>query len=219
MSAAAVQVPRTLKREYLRKPPDGATRDLPRTLFHEACAVLLLVVAALFWGGASLIPGAEPSLAVAGCVAVAAIAAVTCTRFFVGVRGKTNLANTGFLTPRDGYARPFGDALMTVLAFWLVASLPFVLATTFADASSLAAADPQATEQGRYYLAGDLFLWHLLDALPFLDATDTLKWNEPVKDYSGVTGSLLVAYKALFVTPGVLVARRAWKDRRQPSPA
>jgi len=66
-------------------------------------------------------------------------------------------------------------------------------------------------QQRRIDRASALYLWHLFDALPFVKATDTLNWKEPVARYSGVTGTLLLLYKTLVLLPGVLAARHAWQ--------
>jgi hypothetical protein len=190
------------------------SRAIEAPVLQAVWALLGVVVAwAVLWRVVSLIPAADPALAVSGCAGVILLVALLCQRFYVNAWKGRTLTRTGIVLPADTRVHPFVDALLTVLLVWLVASTVFVLLTSLTDNASLAASAPEMSEQARLYQAGELYLWHLVNALPIIEATDTLKWEEPVVRYSEVTGALLLLYKALVLAPGVFAARQAWKSR------
>jgi hypothetical protein len=191
-----------------------ASRAADAPILQAAWALFIVVFAwAVLWRVVSLIPAADPALAVSGCAGVIVLVGLLCQRFYVNAWKGRTLTRTGIVLPTNTRVHPFVDALLTVLLVWLVASTVFVLVTSLADDGSLAASAPEMSEQGRFYHAGELYLWQLVNALPIIEATDTLNWEEPVARYSGVTGALLLLYKALVLAPGVFAARLAWKNR------
>jgi hypothetical protein len=191
-----------------------ASRAVDAPVLQAGWALFAVVFAwAVLWGVVSLIPAADPALAVSGCAGVIVLVGVLCRRFYVNAWKGRTLTRTGIVLPANTRVHPVVDALLTVLLVWLVASTVFVLVTSLTDDASLAASAPDMSEQGRFYHAGELYLWQLVNALPIIEATDTLNWEEPVARYSGVTGALLLLYKALVLAPGVFAARNAWKSR------
>jgi hypothetical protein len=191
-----------------------ASRAVDAPVLQAAWALFVVVFAwAVLWRVVSLIPAAEPVLAAPGCAAVVVLVGILCQRFYVNAWKGRTLTRTGIVLPTNTRVHPFVDALLTVLLVWLVASTAFVLLTSLTDEGSLAASAPEMSEPGRLYQAGELYLWHLVNALPIIEATDTLNWEEPVARYSGVTGALLLLYKALVLAPGVFAAGHAWKNR------
>ena len=191
-----------------------ASRAADTPILQAVWALFVVVFAwAVLWRVVSLIPAADPVLGVSGCVGVILLVGLLCQRFYVNAWKGRTLTRTGIVLPDNTRVHPFVDALLTVLLVWLVASTVFVLVTSLTDNGSLAASAPEMSEQGRFYHAGELYLWQLVNALPIIEATDTLNWDEPVARYSGVTGALLLLYKALVLAPGVFAARQAWKSR------
>ncbi len=191
-----------------------ASRAADTPILQAAWALFAVVFAwAVLWRVVSLIPAADPALAVAGCAGVVVLVGLLCQRFYVNAWKGRTLTRTGIVLSANTRVHPVVDALLTVLLVWLVASTVFVLVTSLTDNASLAASAPEMSEPGRLYQAGELYLWHLLNALPIIEATDTLNWEEPVARYSGVTGALLLLYKGLVLAPGVFAARQAWKSR------
>jgi hypothetical protein len=57
-------------------------------------------------------------------------------------------------------------------------------------------------------------VWNAFDVVPFVNATDTLKWKEPLANYGTTTGVLLLLYKGLVLAPVVAAARAAWRGRQ-----
>jgi hypothetical protein len=59
-----------------------------------------------------------------------------------------------------------------------------------------------------------LYAWHAFDAIPALDITKSLRWNEPVK-YDGMElGLLVVVYRAAVLLPLIASLRGVWATRR-----
>jgi hypothetical protein len=194
-------------------------------VFQAAWALVGLVcLGFVLWRVAWLILAADPALAIAGYAFFIVLLVLRFWRLYVGLWTTDRWRNdpsvcpsvwqTGLVFPPHTRVHPVVDGLFTVLLVWLLATTVFGLATTFLDNASLAGSGRELSEQGRFYLAGELYLWHLLDmTLPFIGATDTLNWKEPVARYSGATGALLVVFKLLVVAPGGVFARRKWKAR------
>jgi hypothetical protein len=188
-----------------------------------------LVSVLFIWGylsyGVSLIPAADPAFAVPGCACLIVLVGLPWARFYVivwrrgEVEGKWDLTRKGSVLSPAQRIHPSVDALLTVLFVWLATSTVFALLTSLTDNGSLAASAPELSEEGRYNLAATLYLWHLLDFLPVIGATDTLNWDEPAVRYSGTTGALLLLYKTLVLAPGLVVARRAWTNLKDPAGA
>ena len=61
----------------------------------------------------------------------------------------------------------------------------------------------------------DLFLWHVLDAVPVLDIPGTLPWPEPL-DYGrtpSLLGVLLTVFKLAVIVPGIAAFTSYWQQR------
>jgi hypothetical protein len=179
-----------------------------------------LIAWSILWRGLSLVPSAEPALAVPGTAFAVVIVGGVCGHFYVSILRGPIPKRMGIVFPTNTKVHPFVDACFTVLFVWLALSTFFALATTLLDNGSLAASGRELSEQERFYQAGDLYLWHLVDAtLQFIGATDALNWKEPVARYSSVTGVLLALFKALVLAPGLVVARRAWTNYKRAAEA
>jgi hypothetical protein len=57
--------------------------------------------------------------------------------------------------------------------------------------------------------AADFYLWHLLDAVPFVDIPGTLRWEArfTYSDDDSVTGALLLAFKVMVLLPLISAVR------------
>jgi hypothetical protein len=134
----------------------------------------------------------------------AAGTAYTCLEFYVLLWRGQPAWGTGLAIGRTRRIRPFTDVVLTSVAVCFVLTAPFAFATFMLDA------------EGRegYLDALSLYAWHAFDVLPFVNATDTLNWAEPLEDHSTTTGILLLLYKGLVLAPVVAAARAAWQARR-----
>jgi hypothetical protein len=45
------------------------------------------------------------------------------------------------------------------------------------------------------------YIWHLIDAVPLLDITQTLRWPPPISYLDSAVGALLLAFKIIFIVP------------------
>jgi hypothetical protein len=104
------------------------------------------------------------------------------------------------------------DVLLTSLAVWFLLTAPFAFTTYMIDTARLPIDNSSPTSL--YFDAIGLYVWHAVDVLPFVQATDTLNWDEPLPDYSRATGVLLLLYKGLVLAPVVAAAGAAWRGRR-----
>jgi hypothetical protein len=59
--------------------------------------------------------------------------------------------------------------------------------------------------------------WHLLDSVPVLDITNTLRWAEPYQFTDRWSSSLLLAYKLLVILPFLAIASLVWRSRKSPA--
>ena len=61
------------------------------------------------------------------------------------------------------------------------------------------------------------YAWHLLDSVPVLDITNTLRWAEPYQFTDRWSSSLLLAYKLLVILPFLQIAALVWRGRKSPA--
>ena len=61
----------------------------------------------------------------------------------------------------------------------------------------------------------DFFAWHLLDSVPVLSVTETLRWNEPLGYTSGLVGLLLLVFKVLVIVPVIATFVAFWRYTRE----
>lgn len=57
----------------------------------------------------------------------------------------------------------------------------------------------------------DFYLWHFLDAVPFLDVTKTLRWEEPLTYSSAWIGFALLIFKIMVILPVIAAFAWYWK--------
>jgi hypothetical protein len=63
------------------------------------------------------------------------------------------------------------------------------------------------------------YAWHVVDAIPLLDATRALQWSEPLAYQDHRLGVLLVLFKLVIIIPVVGAVRAAWRARNGDAPA
>ena len=115
---------------------------------------------------------------------------------------------TGLAIGPTRRVRPFTDVVLSSVGVWFLLTPPFAFATFMIDGDQLG-----ADAASQFANALELYVWNAVNVLPFVDATDTLNWTEPVQDYSTATGVLLLLYKGLVLAPLIAAARAAWRAR------
>jgi hypothetical protein len=131
-----------------------------------------------------------------------------CWEFYAPLWRGDPVWGTGVAIGPTRRVRPFTDVVLSSVGVWLALTPPFAFATFMIDADQLGA--DAATQ---FANALGLYVWNALNVVPFVDATDTLNWTEPVRDYSTATGVLLLVYKGLVLAPLIAAARAAWRGR------
>lgn len=63
------------------------------------------------------------------------------------------------------------------------------------------------TEDTIVSAAGDFYLWHMFDAFPLLDITETLRWEVRYEYDDSVSGALLLAFKGFVLLPVISAGR------------
>jgi hypothetical protein len=160
-------------------------------------------------GTAELVAGAPLVLGVAVLLAWLAL-------LLVVMRGVSTEARRKRLWNRlhpAGRAVPYLYAV--VLAF--VAIIFFAtLASVLADHHVIEFGAPVAEPAD----ALDFFAWHLLDAIPGLDVTKTLRWDEPLGYSDSGVGLLVLAFKIAVIAPIVAAFAAFWgygREGRRPT--
>lgn len=146
----------------------------------------------------------------------AAFSVFVCVQFYARLWRGEPMWGTGLTVGLQRRVRPLTDVLLTSAGVWVFLTAPFAFATYLIDGHKLgvgAAGSLFTGERERYFEAIGLYAWHAVDALPFVQATRTLRWTEPIQNYSRSTGALLVLYKALVLAPVVAAAAAAWRNR------
>jgi hypothetical protein len=142
-----------------------------------------------------------------------------CSVFYALLWRGESMWGTGLAIGPQRRVRPLTDVLLTSVAVWFVLTAPFAFATYLIDGQQLGVDGTAFTGANhRYFEAIGLYAWHAVDVLPFVEATKTLNWTEPVQDYSRATGALLLLYKGLVLAPVVAAARAAWRARAPREP-
>jgi hypothetical protein len=141
----------------------------------------------------------------------ATLTAWLCSDFYGAALARRPRGGTRLAIWPTRRVRPFTDVVLTSVAVGLILTAPFAFATFMLDAGRLGA-DPAH----QYPNALALYEWHAVDVLPFVNATDTLRWNQPVDGYSTTTGVLLLLYKGSRPRAGRAAARAAWRGRETP---
>ncbi len=61
-------------------------------------------------------------------------------------------------------------------------------------------------------IISDFYLWHFLNAVPFLEVNETLRWKEPLTYESGWVGFALLIFKLLVILPVIAAFASYWKQ-------
>jgi hypothetical protein len=117
---------------------------------------------------------------------------------------------------RIGRAAPFVYAFVLAgLAITLFATLAYVLADRDVIRFGIDQSAAQVLTEPADAL--DLFSWHMLDAIPGLAITDTLRWDEPLDYDDAGVGLLVLVFKVVAVTPIVAAFVSFWRHYRKPA--
>lgn len=137
--------------------------------------------------------------------------------FVIAVRGlwtESNRERTWKSLSRFGRAAPLVYAVVLAeLAIVLFATLAFVLADRELIRFGTGASRPPALG-GPADLLG-FFAWHLLDAVPALDLTTTLRWDEPLGYDDSWVGALVLVFDLIVIAPILAAFVSFWRYRRQ----
>jgi hypothetical protein len=115
------------------------------------------------------------------------------------------------------------DAMLATVLIWCALTAPFAFATYRLDHEQSRAftarnyGDKPFTETDVYNAAVFQYAWHAFDALPFVNATETLRWEEPLARYSPGTGALLLLYKLMVLAPLFAGIYGVWQRRHEPA--
>lgn len=112
------------------------------------------------------------------------------------------------ITAERGRRALFGDSVAYRIPF--IASL-FVLFFSFACFGALTCfmlergwleitPDVGHDEHGVSRLM-DFYLWHVLDAIPLAEVTETIRWEQPYTYHDSLTGVILLAFKVGIIVP------------------
>jgi hypothetical protein len=196
-------------RAWLDRATEGFERWYARALFWLTIALGPLLLARTL---------AEVAADVPLGVAVALLATWAAVFLFLVLQVSTDarrrrlwrrLRSVDAVTP---FLYAFAVAFVAIILF---STLAFVLAERdvirfgTGPASARAVAEPAD--------ALDFFVWHLLDSVPSLDVTDTLRWKEPLGYTDGGVGVLLLAFKILVIGPIVAAFLAFWRYSREPA--
>ena len=107
------------------------------------------------------------------------------------------------------------------VAFWLTwtsGCLLFAFAAVLADQHGLADLGAGSGTAG-YAAVVELYTWHFVDALPGLNVTAAMHWDQPFPRGSPSAGLLVVLYRIAIVLPVLALLRGLWREatpRREP---
>jgi hypothetical protein len=192
----------------------------PAEEVKAALGTLLVGVVWLFimWGALLKLPHALRTIA---WPLAALFTVLVCSQFYARLWRGDSMWGTALTVGLQRRVGPLTDVLLTSVAVWVLLTAPFAFVTYLIDGHNFgvgAAGTLFTGERERYFEAIGLYAWHAVDVLPFIQATTTLHWTEPVQDYSRATGALLVLYKALVLAPVVAASVAAWRGRARREP-
>jgi hypothetical protein len=167
-------------------------------------AVLTLGALLIARGTAELVAGAPLLVALAALLAWLVILLVVIR----GVSSDDRCRTLWRRLRRAGRLVPYLYAVvLTFVAIIFFATLAFVLA------------DHDVIEFDRGPIGSpadalDFFAWHMLDAIPGLDVTTTLRWGEPLGYSDAGVGALVLAFKIVVIVPIVAAFAGFWSYSR-----
>jgi Zn-dependent protease with chaperone function len=174
----------------------------PRQQFLVAFTLLLLSVglsvglyAALFWGATSL--DLVDQIIMIGGFGIVVVGLGVLTR---NTRGRENTLKYFDQQGLPRMAIPLHLVLFGTLIIAWFSSTTFILYSRgIVDFSH----PPQSPDEIMTF-----YIWHLIDAVPLLEITQTLRWPPPIGYQDGAVGALLLAFKIIFIVPVIaLVAQ------------
>jgi hypothetical protein len=120
---------------------------------------------------------------------------------------------TGFWRRWRFWRRPPAEGVATAIVMATLALV--VLTEAFSQATAVFAALGWVELPATATLAEveENYVWHFMDAIPFLDVTKTLAWKRPLDDYEKASGLLLLGYELLVILPIVALIRQLLNKR------
>lgn len=100
--------------------------------------------------------------------------------------------------------KPYVVAMLSSLATVGVCTAAFAGLTTELWRQGVVAAESAGVTPGLWRVEA-YYLWHLIDAVPLLDAPETVRWEQPVVFSDPWSGGLLLAFKILLLIPLIRV--------------
>jgi len=115
--------------------------------------------------------------------------------------------------------RPSVRAVGYTFVVWALAVVVFAAATDLIERERFdRIAGDDALFDG-FSLAGQMYVWHLVDALPAINATGVLGWEEPGTERHAVTSVLIMFYRAAILAPIIAALHGVFFTRQAASPA
>jgi hypothetical protein len=96
--------------------------------------------------------------------------------------------------------KPYVVAMLSSLATVGVCTAAFAGLTTMLWQHGVITAEPASAAPGLWRVEA-YYLWHLIDAVPLLSATEAVRWERPVVFSDPWSGGLLLAFKVLLLIP------------------
>ena len=96
---------------------------------------------------------------------------------------------------------------LSMIAITFFSSVTYVLATRGAIALNVT-----GKTDVTHGAITDFYLWHFLNAIPFLKVNETLRWREPLTYESGWIGLALLVFKLLVILPVIAAFAWYWKQ-------
>ena len=60
----------------------------------------------------------------------------------------------------------------------------------------------------------DFYFWHFLNSIPVLNITENLHWKLPIQEENGWSGSLVIMFYLVFITPLAVYCKDLWQKRQ-----
>ena len=98
-----------------------------------------------------------------------------------------------------GYVAP-----LVVSVGFVIFSLPWFAALSCTlQAIGVVEISPPFPQEGCFDRLHDFYAWHVLDSIPGLNITETIRWSQPYDYRDQVSGWILLAFKIVIVLPAI----------------
>jgi hypothetical protein len=120
--------------------------------------------------------------------------------------------NVRFRVDSESGRLPVWVAVALYIDFVLIAMGGFAAFASILHASGPPLFLPGARAEVSHGVLADLFLWHLLDAIPGLKVNETIRWAAPLTYERAAAGWLVLLFKVVVIVPVVSGIGRYLKD-------